>query len=46
VAGNVLRLNLTAPANFPFWLAMTVQPSQPTEGQDQFRLLLRGGIDA
>jgi hypothetical protein len=46
VAGNVLRLNLTAPANFPFWLAMTVQPSQPTEGQNQFRLLLRGGIDA
>ena len=44
--GNVLRLNLTEPANFPFWLAMTVQPSQPTEGQDHFRLLLRGGIDA
>ena len=46
VSGNVLRINLTAPANFPFWLAMSVQPSQPTEGQDQFRLLLRGGIDA
>lgn len=46
VAGNVLRINLTEPANFPFWVAMTVQPSQPTEGQDQFRLLLRGGIDA
>jgi hypothetical protein len=46
VAGNCLRLNLTAPANFPFWIAMTVQPSQPAAGPDQFRLLLRGGIDA
>ena len=46
VAGNVLRFNLLPPANFPLWIAQTVQPSAPTEGQDQFRLLLRGGIDA
>jgi hypothetical protein len=46
VAGNVLRLNLLPPANFPLWIAMTVQPSAPTVGQDQFRLLLRGGVDA
>lgn len=46
VNGNCLRLNFTEPANFPFWLAMTVQSSAPTEGQDQFRLLLRGGVDA
>lgn len=46
VAGNVLRFNLLPPANFPAWLALTVQPSDPTTGQDRFRLLLRGGIDA
>ena len=46
VAGNVLRLDFLKPANFPFWVAMTVKPSQPTEGQDRFRLLLRGGVDA
>lgn len=46
VAGNVERLNFLNPANFPFWIAMTVKPSQQTEGQDRFRLLLRGGIDA
>jgi hypothetical protein len=46
VAGNVLRFNILPPANFPAWLALTVQPSVPTTGQDRFRLLLRGGIDA
>lgn len=46
VAGNCLRFNTLTPANFPLWLAQTVHPSAPTEGQDQFRLLLRGGIDA
>lgn len=46
VAGNLLRFNLLPPANFPFWLAMTVQPSPPTTGLDRFALLLRGGIDA
>lgn len=46
VAGNVLRFNILPPANFPAWLALTVQPSEPTTGQDRFRLLLRGGIDA
>jgi len=46
VAGNVLRFNILPPANFPAWLALTVQPSAPTTGQDRFRLLLRGGIDA
>lgn len=46
VAGNCLRFNTLPPANFPLWIAMTVHPSAPTEGQDRFRLLLRGGIDA
>lgn len=46
VAGNCLRFDTLPPANFPVWIAMTVHPSAPTTGQDRFRLLLRGGIDA
>lgn len=46
VSGNCLRFNTQPPANFPVWIAMTVHPSAHTTGQDRFRLLLRGGIDA
>lgn len=43
-AGNVLRFN-TAGANYPIWIARTVQQGPATALTDSFQLQLRGDID-
>ena len=45
VAGNVLRFNTVA-ANFPLWVARTVQQSTATVTNDYFSLQVRGDVDA
>ncbi len=44
-AGNVLRFNTIA-ANYPVWIARTVQQGPATVGQDAFRIQIRGDADA
>jgi hypothetical protein len=42
--GNVLRFN-TVGANFPLWVARTIQQGPETVTDDSFTLLIRGDID-
>jgi hypothetical protein len=44
-AGNVLRFNTIA-ANYPVWIARTIQQGPPTAQNDSFTLQIRGDIDA
>jgi len=43
--GNVLRFNTIA-ANYPVWIARTVQQGPATEQSDGFRVQIRGDADA
>jgi hypothetical protein len=44
-AGNVLRFN-TLGATYPVWIARTVVQSNPTNDPDQFRVQIRGNVNA
>lgn len=44
-AGNVLRFNTVA-ANYPVWIARTIQQGPATAANDSFTLQIRGDIDA
>jgi hypothetical protein len=43
--GNLLRFNTVA-ANYPVWVARTVQQGPAYAGSDSFRLQVRGDVDA
>jgi hypothetical protein len=44
-SGNTLRFNTVA-ANFPIWVARTVQQGDASETQDYFQMQVRGDVDA
>jgi hypothetical protein len=44
-SGNTLRFNTVA-ANFPIWVARTVQQGDASEDQDYFQMQVRGDVDA
>ncbi|ADE14183.1 conserved hypothetical protein [Nitrosococcus halophilus Nc 4] len=43
--GNVLRFN-TIGANYPLWIARSIQQSEGSSGSDKFCIQIRGDIDA
>ncbi len=43
--GNVMRFNTHA-ANYPVWVARSIQQSQAADGEDKFCIQVRGDIDA